>query len=154
MVPSSITGSAALVSEGGGIGVGRVVVVVVVVVDVVVVVVVVDVVDVVVVGVDVVVVAATVVVVDGAVTALSSSLKKATDITATMRVTTPTVSAKRRDIAFSLPSMQAIPLPRGCHLQCTQEFRCLDMTNLRVGGDGVADHRSQQLVRRDAVGIG
>ncbi len=154
MVPSSITGSAALVSEGGGTGVGRVVVVVVVVVDVVVVVVVVDVVDVVVVGVDVVVVAATVVVVDGAVTALSSLLKKATDITMTMRVTTPTVSAKRRDIAFSLPLMQVIPLLRGCHLRCTQESQCLDMTNRRVGGDGVADHRSQQLVRRDAVGTG
>lgn len=153
MVPSSITGSAALVSEGGGIGVGRVVVVVVVVV--VEVVVVVDVVDVVViVGVAVVVVAATVVVVDGAVTALSSSLKKATEITVTMSVTTPTVSAKRRDIAFSLPSMQVIPLPRGCHLQCMQEFRCLDMTNRRVAGDGVAGHRLQQLVRRDVVGIG
>lgn len=149
MVPSSITGSAAQSSEGGGTGVGRVVVVVVVVV-----VDVVDVVDVVVVEVDVVVVAATVVVVDVAVTALSLSSKKATDITVTMRVTAPTVSAKRRDIAFSLPSMQAIPLPRGCHLRCTQESRCLDMTNRRVAGDGVADHRSQQLVRRDAVDIG
>ena len=100
MAPSLITGSAALVSEGGGAGVGRVVVVVVVVVDVV------DVVDVVVVVVvDVVVVAATVVVVDVAVTALSLSSRKATDITMTMRVTAPTVSAKRRDIAFSLPSM-------------------------------------------------
>ena len=148
MVPSSITGSAAQSSEGGGTGVGRVVVVVVVVVDVV------DVVDVVVVEVDVVVVAATVVVVDVAVTALSLSSKKATDITMTMRVTAPTVSAKRRDIAFSLPSMQVIPLPRGCHLQCMQEFRCLDMTNRRVAGDGVAGHRSQQLVRRDVVGIG
>lgn len=134
MVPSSITGSAALVSEGGGAGVGRVVVVVVVVVDVV------DVVDVVVVEVDVVVVAATVVVVDVAVTALSLSSKRATDITITMRVTAPTVSAKRRDIAFSLPSMQVNPLLRGCHLQCTQEYRCLDMTNRRVAGDGVADH--------------
>ena len=134
MVPSSITGSAAQSSEGGGTGVGRVVVVVVVVVDVV------DVVDVVVVEVDVVVVAATVVVVDVAVTALSLSSKKATDITVTMRVTAPTVSAKRRDIAFSLPSMQVIPLPRGCHLQCMQEFRCLDMTNRRVAGDGVEDH--------------
>ena len=149
MVPSSITGSAALVSEGGGIGVGRVVVVVVEVV------VVVDVVDVVVVvGVDVVVVGATVVVVDGAVTALSSSLKKATDITMTMSVTTPTVSAKRRDIAFSLPLMQVIPLPRGCHLRYTQESQCLDMTNRRVAAEGAADHRSQQLVRHDAVGIG
>lgn len=147
MVPSSITGSAAQSSEGGGTGVGRVVVVVVVVV-----VDVVDVVDVVVVEVDVVVVAATVV--DVAVTALSLSSKKATDITMTMRVTAPTVSAKRRDIAFSLPSMQAIPLPRGCHLRCTQESRCLDMTNRRVAGDGVAGHRSQQLVRRDAVDIG
>ena len=134
MVPSSITGSAAQSSEGGGTGVGRVVVVVVVVVDVV------DVVDVVVVEVDVVVVAATVVVVDVAVTALSLSSKKATNITMTMRVTAPTVSAKRRDIAFSLPSMQVIPLPPGCHLQCTQESRCLDMTNRRVAGDGVADH--------------
>lgn len=134
MVPSSITGSAALVSEGGGAGVGRVVVVVVVVVDVV------DVVDVVVVVADVVVVAATVVVVDVAVTALSLSSKKATDITMTMRVTALTVSAKRRDIAFSLPSMQAIPLLRGCHLRCTQEYRCLDMRNRRVAGDGAADH--------------
>ena len=135
MVPSSITGSAALVSEGGGAGVGRVVVVVVVVV-----VDVVDVVDVVVVVVDVVVVVATVVVVDVAVTALSLSSKKVTDITRTMRVTALTVSAKRRDIAFSLPSMQAIPLLRGRHLRCTQEYRCPDMRNRRVAGDGAADH--------------
>lgn len=142
-----MTGSAALGSEGGGVGVGRVVVVVV---DVVVV----DVVVVVVVVVDVVVVAATVEVVDVAVTTSSSSLKNTTATTVTMRVTAPKANVERRNIAISLPSMQAIPLPRECHQLHTQEFRSLDTTNRQAGGDVAGGHRLQQLVRRDGVGIG
>ena len=144
-----MTGSAALGSEGGGVGVGRVVVVVVdvVVVDVVVVVVVVVVVD-------VVVVAATVEVVDVAVTTTSSSFKNTTATTTTMRVTAPRANVERRDIAISLPSTQAIPLPRECRQLYTQEFRSLDTTNRQAGGDVAGGHRLQQLVRRDGVGIG
>ena len=137
-----MTGSAALGSEGGGVGVGRVVVVVVdVVVDVVVVVVVVA------------VVAATVEVVDVAVTTPSSLLKNTTMTTVTMRVTTPKAKAERRNIAISLPSMQAIPPLRECHQRYTLEFRFLGTTSLQAGGYVVGGHRLRQLVRRDGAGI-
>lgn len=114
-----MTGSAALVSAGGAIGMGRVVVVVVEVVDVVV-----GVVLVVVEGVTVVVVEV----------ANATSTLPPEHAPVTMAVPTPrtmAVKEKRRDIVISLPVSEATRWQRGHHQRYTKVCRFLGTTILR-----------------------
>lgn len=121
-----MTGSAALVSAGGAIGVGSVVVVVVVVVDVVVEVVV----EVVLVVVDDV----TEVVDVGAATSSLLPCEHAPASRVVPIQSAPMLSAKRRDILISLPVLGATRRLIGHHRRYRRVCRCHGMTIRQVEG--------------------